>query len=201
METIDIAIIVLGVVVLASAVTGAILYESDGDVRAFDVRWPTDTVGLEPASESVGTGDGQTEFTFTVPVRNVTTASFRTTLSVGSGHIGQDELTVNVTSPNGASAEDSTTLSSGSSSTSLEVAVDVSTIPTVSSVEARNASEAVDKLSEEHAHEDGTGDWVVAVDVNHGGTQGIADHEVAVTPTVGHYLAEVSPSTPDPRAS
>lgn len=201
METIDIVIVALGVVVLAAAVTGAILYEPDAASQTFDVDWSGDTKSLDAMSDGLGTGDGETEFTFTVSVRNVTTASFRTVLTVGSGHIGQDELTVNVTAPNGSTTEDSTTLSSGSSSTSLEVSTRVSTIPTVSRVEARNASEAVATLSEDHSHGTGTGDWVVTVRVDHGGTQGVADHEVEVTPTIGFYSAQVTKASPDVRAN
>lgn len=186
--------------VLASAVAGAILYEPDGRPKTFNVDWTTDTTSLDPKSASLGANGGSETFEFQVSVRNVTTANFRTVLQAGSGHVNQDELVVNVTAPNGASNQDSTTLSAGASSTSLEVDVDVATIPTVSTVEAINASEAIETLSEEHASTAGTGTWTVEVTVNHGGTGVTGSHDVEVTPTVGHYAAEVSPAGPDVRA-
>lgn len=186
---------------LASAVTGAILYEPDGRTRTFDVDWPTDTTSIEPQPASMGANGGSETLEFEVPVRNVTTGTFRAVLQVDDGHVNEDELIVNVTAPGGQTNEDSTTLASGSSSTSLEVNVDVGTIPQVSEVQARNESEAVEKLAEDHETTDGTGTWTVEVTVDHPGAALTGSHEVEVTPTVGHYSAEVTPSSPDPRAS
>lgn len=185
---------------LASAVTGAVLYEPDGRLKTFNVDWVTDTTSLDPKTASLGANGGSETLEFEVPVRNVTTGTFRAVLSAGDGHVNQDELTVNVTAPGGQTQEDSTTLAAGSSSTSLEVAVDVATIPKVSNVEAVNDSAALEKLTEDHASTNGTGTWTVEVTVNHGGTGITGTHEVEVTPTIGHYSAEVTRAGPDVRA-
>lgn len=200
MQKIDIAIVVLGVVVLASAVTGAVLYEPDNRARTWNVQWTTDTTSLDPKSGSVGASGGTATFTFDVTQRNVTTGTFSATVQAGSGHVGEDQITVNVTAPGGKSAEETTTLAAGSSQASLEVDVQLASVPTVATVQAVNRSAALSMLVEEYASDAGTGTWHVNVTVNHGGTGLAGDHQIEVTPTIGSYAAKVSQAGPDVRA-
>lgn len=201
METIDIAIVVLGVVVLASAVAGALLYEPDGAARTFNVDWTVDSASLDSQEDTIGAGGGSQTFSFDVPQRNVTKGTFTTTVQVGSGHVNQDNVNVTVTAPNGETAADDTTLAAGASQATLEVSVRVATVPTQAAVEARNASEAVALLDEEHGTDAGTGTWEVEVTVNHGGTALEGDHDVEVAPNVGFFAAEVSQAGPDVRSN
>lgn len=200
MQKIDIAIIVLGVVVLASAVTGAVLYEPDTRARTWNVDWNTDTTSLDPKSDSVGASGGTVSLEFDVTQLNVTQGTFSTTVQAGSGHVSQDEIVVNVTAPNGKSSEDSTTLAAGASQTTLEVDVGLASVPTVATVQATNRSAALAMLAEDHLSRTGTGTWFVNVTVNHGGAGIAGTHDIQVTPTVGTYAATVTQATPDVRA-
>lgn len=201
METIDIAIVVLGVVVLASAVAGALLYEPDAGARTFTVDWTVDAASLDSQDASLGSSGGSETFSFDVPQRNVTKGTFTATLQVESGHVSQDTLNVTVTAPNGDTVADETPLASGSSQTSLEVSLTVATVPTQAKVQAQNATEAVAKLDEKHGTDAGTGTWQVEVTVDHGTGLYAGSHDVEVAPNVGFFGAEVTPESPEVRGN
>lgn len=199
MQKIDIAIVVLGAVVLASAVAGAVLYEPDAQGRTFDVDWTADTAELDAKSDSVS-GSGEVEFSFDVTQANVTTSTFSVDVQAGGGHVSQDDITVNVTSPDGSTVEETGSLASGSSSASVEATLDVATIPSVDTVQATDKDAALRQLTEDHGTEANTGTWTVTVTVDHGGALG-GEHDITVTPEVGFYEAQVAQSGPDVRGN
>lgn len=201
MQKIDIAIIVLGVVVLASAVTGAMLYEPDDPSQTWTVNWAADTTSLDPVEDSVGASGGTASFDIDVTEENVTQGTFSVTVQTPSNHVNEDSITVNVTSPDGTSNEDSTTLAAGSSQATLEVSVQMATVPTVAKIQADSNASAHEKVAEEYTSRAGTGTWTVNVTVDHGGTGVAGDHSIEVTPTVGTYAAQISKAGPDVRAN
>ncbi len=197
MEKIDLAIIVVGVIVVVAAVAGAALYGGPGGEQRFDVSWETETTELDAASENLGANGGEQEFTFDVDQRNITEALFTVTVSAGAGHLAQDDVTVTVTTPGGNETEGTGSITAGASSTTVEVTVELAEVPDVSLISAADREAALAELAAEHTDTAGVGNWTVTVTVDHGGTSLTGEHEVEVQPELTHYLAQATTSVGD----
>lgn len=197
MEKIDLAIIVVGVIVVVAAVAGAALYGGPGAEQRFDVAWNTETTELDAATASLGPSGGEETFTFDVEQRNITEAVFTVTVDVGAGHLAQDDVTVTVTTPGGNETQESASIATGETSATVEVTVDLAEVPDVSLVTAQSLEAALSDLTSQHASTAGVGNWTVTVNVDHGGTSLAGQHDVQVEPELTYYTARVTPSVGD----
>lgn len=204
MERIDVAILAVGVVVLAASIVGVIAYEP-GDGTDFQVTYQASDETDLPAPDD-RSGGAQT-FTFEVPVdRNrLVDLHFDVAVSTGQARVTDDQVDVTVTGPGDRSDDASFSVAASPTGGSNEVRLSfhIRDVPSATVVNADDEDSARTAALDEVNWTDGTGTWTVEVTVTAGTSApgpGSPQYTVSVQPVAQVVaVAAIGPDVPDVR--